>query len=257
MSSKTFTTLSQADCSSFYKAILENAEDKWATAQLLSQNSKFGSAVPMLIVSIEEYIKALVVFFDGQGFTIRKVKGMEHFFTQHKLRYIIAYIAFAMGVFGNDLVRLLLMVKANPALIGELLQDIQTNEAAFQKKMVKYFQKKTRLLLSELDWFASVDLFRQNGMYSDVRDRFLSPLEISEQDYRQVYRRLKKVKTVCRGIIEGAGDNPGVGEHIEKMKKDFRQKGYYDKIAAALASIKERKVDPFKEIKSKLTQIGR
>src|SRR4051812_38270732 len=99
MSSKTFLTIPKKECLEVYKTILKNSDNKWESGKKLADIGDFGGATSFALISVEELIKALIVFLDGKGFEFRSLKGIDTFFKNHKIRYIIAYAMFAMNLF--------------------------------------------------------------------------------------------------------------------------------------------------------------
>src|SRR5579859_8076673 len=89
-------------------------DQKWNSAIMLAKSEDYGGAVSLLIISIEELIKSIILFMDGKGFEFRNVKGINTFFRNHQIRYIIAFVMFAMNIIGEDLVKFILKIRENP-----------------------------------------------------------------------------------------------------------------------------------------------
>lgn len=103
MCSKTFLTISQAECLSVYPKVLANAEMKWESGKKLAETGDFGSATSQQIISIEEFIKAIILILDGNGFRFRKMPNAKVFFQDHQIRYFLAYIFIIFDVFKNEM----------------------------------------------------------------------------------------------------------------------------------------------------------
>ncbi len=88
-------SISKRDCIAASVLVLENAQSLKRDAELLAENNSYGRAISLLIHSLEEEIKSLVLFLDGHGFQFRKrVKGINGFFVNHNLRYALSMIFF-------------------------------------------------------------------------------------------------------------------------------------------------------------------
>lgn len=252
MSSKTFLTISKKECLIVYKDILANSNKKWESGKHLSLIGDFSSATSMAIISIEEMVKALVVYLDGNGFEFRKVKGMDKVFNHHQIRYLIAYIMFVISLFGEDLIRFIETVRENPSEITKISEALKQNKDEFFEKNLKvYFLRKLVLLEREFSWFSQVDVFRQDGFYSNYEEHLTNPITISKYDYKQVFQRLEKVRKVGAEIITAFEiKDESVIENLKKVKIEFKQMKFYSHIEKSLAIIRQSRENPFDIVKS-------
>lgn len=72
------------------------------------------SACSFAIISTEELVKAFIVFWDGQGFNFRKIKGMSTIFRNHRIRYFILFLLYVMGLLNDELRKLMSTVIQKP-----------------------------------------------------------------------------------------------------------------------------------------------
>jgi len=249
MSSKTFATISREECLSVYKKILTHSDVKWESGKKLAEMNDAGGAVSLAIISVEELIKAIIIFLDGNGFEFRNVKGMNAFFEQHQIRYILAYAMFAMSLFGEDLLKFIDKVHTNPNEILELNRERKENKSAFDRRIKHYTVKKMVLLKKEFEWFSKIDIFRQDGFYSDYENQLKNPIEINAKDYNEVALRLEKVRMIGKKIIEAFDSaDAQIVEQLEKMKNDLKEKKHYEKLGETLLNIRKYKGNPFQLI---------
>jgi len=117
-----------------------------------------------------------------------------------------------------------------------------------------YALRKFVLLKKEFEWFAKVDIFRQDGFYCDYAEQLKNPITISSVDYEQVIIRLEKVRTVGKEIIEAfeTADEATI-EQITQIKRDFKQKKYYEKFSRALTTVRQTRENPFELIKKNIS----
>lgn len=101
-------------------------------------------------------------------------------------------------------------------------------------------------LSHEMEWFSQVDLFRQDGFYSDYDGELKTPLVISKQTYIETMERLIRVRFAANEIIRvlQKPDEQFVTE-FKKMKQQFRQDDMYTKVSAGLQMVRQTKHDPF------------
>lgn len=251
--SKKFSSLTMIECGEAYKVMYATAESEWEAGKQLAEAGKYGNATSLLIISIEEYVKSLLIFFDSKGFQFRNTKGVAVFFRNHQIRYVIAFIMGVMNLFGEEMKKALLWVKANPDEVIVLHKSMNENDQFFEEKFGYYLKRKLVYILQEFAWFKNADLFRQEGFYCDYKDFLKTPLKLSKKEFDEVYIRLEKVREVGKFLIQGFDSkDPSIQEQILRLKNDFKTKKYYDKIADALDALSKSKQNPFAFLKEKI-----
>ncbi len=257
MSSKTFLTISKKECLVVYKSILENSDRKWEAGINLSTINDYGGATSMAIISVEELVKALIVLLDGNGFNFRRVKGMDAVFKHHQIRYFIAYAMFILSLFSDEVAKFIIEFREKPDELIRLEEEMRQNEEGFfEKNMKRYLFRKMIQLKKEFDWFSQVDIFRQDGFYSDYKEQLKTPITIGVYDYDQVIQRLERVRKVGKEIIL-AFENQD--EHFAKLfitvKGNFQSKKFYKLVERALTTVRQSRESPFVLIKNKLDNL--
>ena len=231
--SKNFLTISKQECLIVYKDVLENSDTRWNIVNKLAKLGDYGGATSCTIISIEELVKALIIYFDGRGFYFRKVKGMKIFFRNHQIRYVIAYVIFVMNVFAQKLKKFILKIRDDPEYILRLSKEIK-HENFLEKKLKIPLLRKLSELRKEFEWFSDIDISRQNGFYIDYSNVLKTPLNITSQDYIKLKTKLAKVRNVGNGIIQVFEENsPETALQLANLLNDFRKKEYYNFIEKA------------------------
>lgn len=136
--SKTFSTLSRQECKTAYQAILHNSGELWESGLLLAKSKRYGHATPFLINSVEELVKSLILFFDSEGFQLRQTKGVDTFFRNHQIRYVIAYAMFCMNIFGDELMKFIQKVREKPQEMMRLHEEMKADENYVEHKLKFY-----------------------------------------------------------------------------------------------------------------------
>lgn len=246
MELKSFQNISKQECTTASAAIMVSADQKWESGKTLAEKGDFGGATSLAIVSLEEQIKALLLLVDGQGFQFRKVKGMQAFFQNHSIRYIIAYYIFVMAVFGEDLFRFIYRMRDNPELMKEMVSLYQIDKEAMYKKMGRYIMRKIIQLSNEMEWFSRIDLFRQDGFYSDYDRELKTPVIINKHNYIETMERLLRVHFAANEMMR-AITNPEkeFSDELEKMQLKLLQDKMYDKISDGIAMVGRNRKAPF------------
>lgn len=250
MSNKTFLTISRKECLVVYREILENSDKKWDASKKLADIGEYGGATSMAIISIEELIKALMVFLDGKGFEFRNVKGMEAIFNHHQIRYFLAFAMFIMCLFGDELLKFIEKLLKDPDGVIKLNEENKKDKDFFYKNMRFYILRKVILIKEEFNWFSNVDVFRQDGFYCDYDDQLKNPIKITKDEYDGVFQRLERVKKVGIALIDGFNEQDElITEQFDIIKCDFKQNDVYKKIADFLAKMRKTRQSPFDLIK--------
>jgi AbiV family abortive infection protein len=248
--SKKFSTLSRPECKPVSKDIMMGSDASWESGLLLANNNRFGHAVPYLIASVEELVKSLILLFDSEGFQFRNTKGVDTFFRNHQIRFVIAYAMFSMNIFGEEFIRFLKQIREKPQDFIKLYEEMKVDEKSLNNKIKIYVFRKLILLRNEFEWFSKLDLLRQEGFYSSYDGELKTPLQVNQQDYEQIKIRLGKIRMVAKFIFESfESADDSMKKHINKLRIDFKKNGIYSKITNLLASIKKDREGPFIHIR--------
>jgi|GEM_PF-1413412 len=255
MSNKTFKDLTQNECIEAYKRMVNNSDIRWRSAVLLAANNDFGGAIRDHITSIEELVKAMIIYMDSNGFEFRKVDGMDKILTKsHSLRHFMAYLMFVLNVFIEDIKAFYEKVKMDPTMIKKLNGKTKRGRMQMRKFMGPYLFKMVLKLKAEFKWFEKVELLRQTGTHVDYSDKLITPEDISVKDYKQVLIRLENVRFVGKEFLKTFGyENTYMEKEIEKLKSDFKTKGWYYNMGQALTNPKNR--NPFEAITKELISL--
>ena len=97
MSNNSFFSIPREQLLVLYTAIIKNSDEQYQTAIEIANNGKPGIAIPHLLISTEELIKALIIVLDAKGFKFRTIKGMDIFFRNHEIRFFISSIIFVIS----------------------------------------------------------------------------------------------------------------------------------------------------------------
>ncbi|MBK7683086.1 MAG: AbiV family abortive infection protein [Bacteroidetes bacterium] len=247
MSSKTFLTISKEECLVVYKDIINNSDNKWASAKNLTDLKDYGASTAMAIISIEELVKSIIVFLDGKGFEFRTIKGIGIIFRNHQIRHLIAFAMFVVSVFGDDLFKFLAKIRENPNEIEKFSENFKKeNHELFERKLKFYLIRKIIRLKGEFDWFSQADIFRQDGFYCDYDESLKTPISISAKNHKEVIHRLEKVREVGKAIIEAYECTDEITvKYLKLAVKECKKQNLYFQIGNSLASVRQTRTNPF------------
>jgi AbiV family abortive infection protein len=245
MASKPLNTLTTDECRQYYDILVSNADSQWQIADTLADAGQYGAATSHLLISVEESIKSIIVFMDTQGFDFRSVKGIDTIFRNHRIRFFIAYIMFAVGIVGEDLIKLLKKIKENPSLLEDYMK-LLIKEDDLPIALKWYFLRKAILLRKEKALFEKADLFRQIGFYADFNEEVNSPQTMSKETYNMIYERMLKVKKFTASFIRSYTPSDDMMlQLIQDNKKMFNDNKVYNMLELGLSQAKSSKKSPF------------
>jgi AbiV family abortive infection protein len=255
MANRNFANLSSSDCLKIYESILKNSDTKWESAKKIAK-SDYGSATSLAIISVEESIKALVICMDGNGFEFRRVKGMDAFFHRHQVRYLVAFAMMLLNILSEELMKLITHLRSKPGELQVWTKQLKEN-SFFNFRVKFYLLRKALALRREFKWFSKIDLFRQDGFYSDYQDELKSPLQVTKKDYEGLMLRMEKVRLATKALIDYVSHPTAEqGNSFDDLKAFLKNENVYDKIGESLTSIRSSRENPFDKILNDIDEAG-
>jgi AbiV family abortive infection protein len=254
---KSFMNLSKKECLEVAIETFRNAENKHSDALILAKNNSYGMAISALILSLEENIKAVILFLDGNGFEFRKrVKGVKNLFVNHKLRYPLGFVLSGFNIFGKDLIGFISKIVSNPSII----KGFNINEREWESLALNYILEKINQLDEERIWFSNAEYLRQDGMYVDYDNIIKTPLSIDKKDFNDILVRVSGISEFIDGflpIFDQSYEGDAAAEfkiEVKKLQKQLVSENGYDKIGKIVSKINERGNDPFIDISKNLQE---
>ena len=252
---KSFMNLSKKEFIEVAIETFRNAENKHNDALILAKNSSYGMAISALILSLEENMKAVILFLDGNGFELTKrVKGVKNLFVNHKLRYPLGFVLSGFNIFGNDLIIFISKIVLNPSMV----KDFNINEKEWESLALNYILEKINQLDEEIIWFSNAEYLRQDGMYVDYDNIMKTPLSVDREDFNDVLVRVSRIREFINKflpIFDQSYEGDDAAEfkiEVKKLQKKLVSEKGYDKIGEIVSKINERGNNPFIEISKNL-----
>ncbi len=253
MYSKSFTNLSRNECVEQSGILYQNSKAKWESAIAISENgTDYGAAISLAIISIEELVKALILYLDGVGFEFRKIKGVSAILNKnHEVRYFIAWGIFAGSFLVEETLRI--YNKANSDnKFAEMLRNLNGDSSFIN---VKYFAfRRLVLLRNHFNYFEKLDVIRQDGFYTDYRNQLKSPLFLTLEDYKSATQGLGKLYLIGISTFESFAHNKNQPQTDleQRIIKKIKEEHWYEKIEIALSVIRRNKKSPFEALREYL-----
>ncbi|UOB17512.1 AbiV family abortive infection protein [Abyssalbus ytuae] len=247
---KSFMNLSKKECLKVAKETFRNADSMYNDGVHLAKNDSFGRATSLLILSMEENMKALILYLDGNGFEFRsRVKGIKSLFNNHKLRYPLALVLSGFNIFGKDIKEIITKIKTNPTEI----QAYMRSKNKWESLAKVYLLKKIKQFISEILWFSNAEYLRQEGMYVDYDIVMKTPLDINKQDYQDVYYRINGMREFIVDFLPIFDERNEEGDlelkaHLIKLQKELISEKGYERIGELLSKFNNKKLNPLEAL---------
>lgn len=156
------------------KLSFENSEELYESALLLKDHKKYGVAISVLILSVEEIIKSTSLFafliFDKQDF----MKDLFKSNNLHKERLDLALI-FSENFKLKDLQKIESINNINFDTT-ELLEKVKNEKHSFE------------------NWFNKAKTLKNDGLYVDFDNKFKSPSKFTEKDFNKSFEYSKEIR---------------------------------------------------------------
>lgn len=220
---KKFIDLSPQESKGLHKPIFENARKLHNNAILLAgYKSSYSTATSLLILSLEELVKAVLVLLHSQGYRIYELEDSKKFFFDHKIRHqLIQIIEAGLGFFQvsnvwknrrkNTLVN---KKSSKTGLIIKSLLDIIVSAHPILNSHTR------------IEKLKEFNTMKNNGFYVDYRDKLFTPIEtVDKNDFNEVKlieERIIKFYKSLKLLFHPSIANHFSKDEIDKLKEDLR-----------------------------------
>lgn len=248
---KQLKDLKLEDCKALSDEMLLNAQQRWESALFLADKLDYGGAIHYHITSLEEIVKSIFMLLDSKGFEFRKVKGIQKIVTKsHIQRHFLMFWIFIFGLFGED-------IKALLAVNSKTLKLLNEKKELQKRVLIKYIKRKITQIREEIEWFSKTETIRQLSVYVDYNNGILSPISISESDYKIVFEKLNKVYLLCNQlIIAFEYEKDEIKTTLDLIKMLFVNLKFYELIGKRLDYSFKNHINPFDFTKTFLDEFS-
>jgi|GEM_PF-2645247 len=216
-----FNHITPLECKKVYPIVIENAHRHKRIAAILAENGEYGSAIAHLVLSSEELLKGAILLGEGVGIKLRsKIKGINRFFNDHKIRHEFAAFINALGFITSMMFEWLNAVKdKNEGVLKELTIEYRLIKNGDEKKS-SYIQK-LLFVFEGSEWWMKADYFKQRGFYVGFNNQVLTPDVYTETDYMLAFQIVeslfKNIETIIAEVEKGSYTvNKEVLRYLEK-----------------------------------------
>lgn len=209
---KTFNGLTKEECLMVYPRLVENSDNLLDSAKLLSNAGYFGTSISHLVLSSEEIVKGLVIFLDGKGLQIRRVKHLNKIFYNHLPRhsfalffYLIMKILIPIIKLGEKFTKhFVIKSKSDKSILsGDDYIKLSNKDPKLLLENVygmSTFSLTKRGLLS-VDFWTEADNLKMRGFYVDYKNELLLPSNINKTEYLRALDAVISFNDECKFVI--------------------------------------------------------
>jgi len=214
---QTLLTLSAKQSKNLDDSFYRNARNLKGNAELIvSSRESYGCATSLLVLSLEETVKAILVKLHSEGLKIYKLEDSRKFFRDHRIRHKIAQ----MIELGDGLIESSMHYRSNKTskkfknnFLGSLL-NAAVSSKPFLQSLIRF------------DKLEKFDEYKQSGFYVDYKNGLLQPNEeISENEYNTVYEALDRTTRFYKSLriaYHSHVQNRTNSNDLIRMKEDLR-----------------------------------
>lgn len=241
-----FMNLDISGCLELSQRSLSNAKSKFKDAEALAEIKSYGSASSLMITSMEESIKSMLLSMEAIGFKFRSnVKGIKSVFTQHGLRYQFAFILSVVNIFAKDLRKITKQIeKREPLSILEMNSD----------QFLRWGRIKLNLIKREMEWFEKIGFHRERGTYVDVNTGIIDPKNYKKHEYEMIAQRVKGVISIVEFMDFMKLDKESKSE-MQNLREKLRTEKWYGFINKLTEKVNKKKKPVFDELKDMLVEV--
>lgn len=214
---QTLLTLSARQSNSIDDSLYNNARDLKSNAELIATNNEsYGCATSLLVLSLEETVKAILVKLHSEGLKIYKLEDARKFFKDHRIRHKIAQII----ELGDGLIESSIDYTNNKATrkfpnntLGKFF-NVLISSKPFLQSLVRF---------GELEKF---DEYKNRGFYVDFQNGLLQPEEkVTEIQYKIVQEALERATRfykALRIVYHSSIKNRSNYKELNQKKEDLQ-----------------------------------
>lgn len=252
---KNFMNLNSTECLVSFKFLQANADSLFNDAKTLVNSGSYGHATSLLIHSSEEYMKAFIIFLDGNGFQFRnRVPGLSNIFVNHKLRYGLALILTLLAILIDDFKVLIPHIKKT----NNLTFDLKRDKEQLQNEMFSYMNTRIQTAIQEVQWFSEAEFLRQNGLYVDYVNEIRTPLRITKMDFDETLIRIHRLRSFILDYISSFNSKEKIiNQGLENLKVQFSVEQWYEKIGELIEMFKGNKKNPLVDLSTLMSNFSK
>lgn len=232
--------------------LIDNANQKIYSAELLALNGDYGTASSILVTAFEERTKATVLQLIDFGFPLADdISELDYVFKHHDSRHYIGFFVDCLNEVTNDLIPILHKIFTNKEYLLRILAIDLTEEEHSQ--MTNWINTKKSSFLSKIDFYQNIEKNRQTGLYIDVLNRSSDIKLIAQDDYNYIKERLSNIHILSDDLMKIKTENDRqMMESFEESSQEMDKMEMKLSVAKGLETIRKKRNGAFNYIREQI-----
>lgn len=183
---KGFENLTKGECLTLVPLMHKNSAILLQTARQASQEGNFGVARSLVVLGSEEYIKGAILFLNGIGVNLFRIKEIRKALNSHKQRHQVAMLfrLFQLWETFKDL------EEYKPK---KLFKKDWLNDAYSLIEQAAIIILPFGSLVNSMEWWDKADGYKNAGFYVDYFNGPVVPQDVSEQEFKTALRTVEEL----------------------------------------------------------------
>lgn len=184
------------DYNNGYKITRENSENLFISAKINAKEELWGIARGLLVLSIEEFVKAFIFKVCELSDQITEKSLIKEYFLshQHKHNTIIKYLNFFFAI--SHLKNAIEKSKLDPNSEKMIINFDEFTKNLKEPSSSHFANNKIN------DWLLAANSYKKDGFYVNFDSCWKSPNEITEIDYRDSLKMYESTKSILIYFLE-------------------------------------------------------
>lgn len=210
-----FINLSRKKSKNLDSVVFRNSKNLYKDALILSANHSYSTASSLLILSLEECIKAQYILLYSVGIDVYKTKLAKKIFTSHSERHDVAKsLEMVIGIF---------------EIIDELFSPVERFNTSNSKGLLNItrFINSILVIIQTHNRIRSIGNFnkmKNNGFYVDYLEKVMIPGEVVRKEEFDVIQEIYVRLTKNYKLIKLISDDHFLEKYVQGDSEKLRRK---------------------------------
>lgn len=237
-----YRNLSADECFHLAYEFFENADKLYYESIDEAEKHHYGKATFLLIQSLEQTARGLILFLDSKGFEFRKeVEMIDELFHNHSLRSGLTLILSVHHVVAEDLQKVSGKILSKP----EKLNEWTSTKGLWISYVLKYLSQYIGSAFKEVFWYTGAGFLRQKAFSENDSTIDFSKVKVSEKEYNSLLERMDTMRIFIGNTTDIFNEeNEVIADKTKGLIKAMKEKDLYSFCNRIIIKIKENKANP-------------
>jgi hypothetical protein len=227
----TYKNLSPSDCFDAAYTFFENADASYYKSEEEAEKGSFAAASALLVHSLEETARGMILFLDSKGFTFRKeVEHLDELFNGQSLRAGMILLLSVHYVVAKDLTVVSEKILSNP----DKLNQWTAKKGLWTGYVISYLTNYAGAAFKELFWYSGAGFLRKETI-----------AKASKKEYQSLLLRMDAMRTFVGNTTDIFNhESHVIADKTQGLTEAMYHKDLYTFCNKLLSKIKDQKASP-------------